>query len=322
MLGTLRPAPGGGGAVSSVYGRTGAVTAVTGDYSTAQIAGLGASAGDLVFTPRTTQTVVNATVIAIGGAIVPITSTGAVSLTSNPQIAVGTNGQRVTLINVGSNPITFVNGNGLILPQSSIPLYGGRVISFTYMSLYSSWLLDGVIPESLALTGAPTVPTAGINTGSTQIASTAYVNQSNRPYVAAHRGSTTQAIPNAAFTKIIYNTETTDLNSIHDPSTGIITIPSGMAGVYQINAGILLDGACQILALGIFNSTSNAEIKRLQTFESSANAFTLPGGSTTLPLNAGDQIDVRLFQTNSGALARNVSADSRYSHVSMWRLNV
>jgi hypothetical protein len=304
-----------------VYGRTGAVTAAAGDYSAAQITALGASAGDLVFTPRATQSVVATTVIAVGGAIVPITSTGAVSLTSNPQIAVGTNGQRVTLINIGSNPITFVNGNGLILPQASIPLYGGRVISFTYMTAYSSWLLDGVIPESLALTGAPTVPTAGINTGSTQIASTAYVNQSNRPYMAAHLG-TNQTLPHNAFTKIIYNTETADLNSIYNPATGIITIPSGMAGVYQISAGAYVNATCQSMAIGIVNSTSNAEIKRLQSLQSSANALQILYGCTTLPLNANDQIDIRLLQTNSSASSVDIVADSRFTYISAWRLNV
>jgi hypothetical protein len=175
MLGAIRPTgSGGGGAVASVFGRSGAVIAANNDYAASQIAGLGASAGALTITPGTTQTLTAASTIAPNAGVIPIASTSAITLTSNPQIGAGANGQQVTLINIGNNPITLANGNGLILGQSHI-LYGGRSIQLVYSTAFSSWLVEGIIPESVALTGAPTAPTAAWNTNSDQIATTAQV---------------------------------------------------------------------------------------------------------------------------------------------------
>jgi hypothetical protein len=175
MLGAIRPTgSGGGGAVASVFGRSGAVVAGTNDYSASQIAGFGGSAAAIVMTPGTTQTLTAASSIAPSAGIIPITSTSPITLTSNPQITAGTNGQRTTVVNVGTNAITLVNGSGLIIGQNHI-MYGGRAIGLIYLSTYSSWVLDEMIPESLALTGVPTAPTAAWNANSTQIATTAQV---------------------------------------------------------------------------------------------------------------------------------------------------
>lgn len=176
MLGAIRPtgSGGGGGAVASVFGRSGAVVAASNDYSSSQITGLGGGAGALVVTPSATQTLTAASSIAANAGTVAITAASPITLASNPQIATGTNGQRITVINVGSNAITFVTGNGLLLPQSII-LYGGKLLTFTYSAAFSSWIYDGLIPESVALTGVPTAPTAAWNANSTQIATTEQV---------------------------------------------------------------------------------------------------------------------------------------------------
>lgn len=179
MLGAIRPGAGGGGgggggAVASVFGRSGAVTANTNDYSAAQIAGLGGGVGAVVITPASTQALTASSTIAASAGTVPISAASAITLASNPQIATGVDGQRITVINVGSNAITFVSGNGLLLPQNII-LYGGRLLSFTYSAAFSSWIYDGLIPESVALTGIPTAPTAAWNANSTQLATTAQV---------------------------------------------------------------------------------------------------------------------------------------------------
>jgi hypothetical protein len=157
-----------------VFGRSGAVIAANNDYAASQIAGLGASAGALTITPGSTQTLTAASTIAPNAGTIPITASTAIALTSNPQISAGANGQRITLVNIGSNAITLANGNGLILGQSHI-LYGGRTIQLIYSTSFSSWLIEGIIPESVALTGIPTAPTASWNTNSTQIATTAQV---------------------------------------------------------------------------------------------------------------------------------------------------
>lgn len=174
MLGAIRPTGSGGGAVSTVFGRSGGVVAGVNDYSASQIAGLGGSAAILTVTPGSTQTLTAASTITANAGIIPITSTAPITLTSNPQVASGTNGQRITLVNIGSNAITLVNGNGLIIGQSFV-VYGGKAIGLIYLSTYSSWVWDVNIPESLALTGIPTAPTAAYNAASIQVATTAQV---------------------------------------------------------------------------------------------------------------------------------------------------
>jgi hypothetical protein len=174
MLGAIRPTGAGGGAVATVFGRSGAVVASTNDYSASQIAGFGGSAAAIVMTPGTAQTLIATSSIVPSAGIIPIQSTAPITLTSNPQITAGTNGQRITVVNIGTNAITLVNGSGLIIGQNHI-MYGGRAIGLVYLSTYSSWILDEMVPESLALTGAPTAPTAAWNANSTQIATTAQV---------------------------------------------------------------------------------------------------------------------------------------------------
>lgn len=125
-------------------------------------------------TPRATQTLVASTSIACNGTVLPLTCASNITLSSNPQIATGVDGQIVTLANIGPNAITLVTGNGLLMPQN-FPLYGGRIVNFRYLAAFSSWILDDLVPESVALTGASTTPTPAWNTNSTQIASTGFV---------------------------------------------------------------------------------------------------------------------------------------------------
>lgn len=132
------------------------------------------SSAKLVSIPGSTQTLIATTSIACTSNIIPISAASVITLSSNPQIATGSNGQKVTLVNVGSNAITLVVGNGLLMP-SNIVLYGGKTTSFTYFTLYSGWISDLLIPDSVDLTGTPTVATAAYNSNSNQIASTAQV---------------------------------------------------------------------------------------------------------------------------------------------------
>lgn len=128
----------------------------------------------LVSVPSSVQILIATSSIACTSSLVPITSASNITLTSFPQINTGLNGQKITLVNTGTFAITFINGNNLLLPLN-IVLYGGRQISFTYLANYTAWVYDGLVPESVALTGVPTTPTASFNSNSTQVANTAQV---------------------------------------------------------------------------------------------------------------------------------------------------
>jgi hypothetical protein len=139
MLGAVRPS---GGGVNSVHGRTGAVVAATSDYSATQIVGLGGGAGRVVFTAGGTQTLTATSSISSSFGTIPITAASAITLTSNPQITAGNNNQKLTIINLGSNPITLVNGNGMLLPSNLI-ITQGRVVTLHYSTSFNAWILEG-----------------------------------------------------------------------------------------------------------------------------------------------------------------------------------
>jgi hypothetical protein len=138
------------------------------------VIGLGGGAGPLVFTPSGLQNLAATSTIASSSAVARIATANPTTLTSNPQIAAGLNGQKITVVNEGALSLTLVNGNGLLMPQNRV-LYGGQNVSFTYSSQFSSWVMDGGIPESAVITGAPTVPLPAWNTDSQQIAPTGFV---------------------------------------------------------------------------------------------------------------------------------------------------
>ena len=278
------------------------------------------SSGRRIATPSGTQTLTAASAIAPNAEIIAVSAASAITLTSNPQVSTGVNGQKIEIVNVGStNGITLANGNGLILGQS-IPLYPGKIITLRYLTAYSSWVLDSLIPESVALTGAPTASTAGLNSNSTQIATTAYVNQSNRPTLRAYRATTNQTgLTHGAFTQLIMNTETLDTGAIHDSTTGLITIPTTAAGLWMICAGMVLDGNNQTLAIGVFNGST--EIQRLNDTFVATDLISAIKGSLPIQLSGGDVINIRGFYVNSTAASRQMLLSATLSFLTMYRLN-
>lgn len=108
--------------------------------------------GSIVTVPGSTQVLTTNSTINPTSSIVPISSNSAITLTNNPQISTGVNGQKITLINVGNHAITLTNGNGLMM-QTGLVLYSGKSIEFTYHNFYNSWVSDFTFPETVTLTG-------------------------------------------------------------------------------------------------------------------------------------------------------------------------
>ena len=325
MLGSIRSltSSGGGGSYTpssvAITGGTidgvsiGATTRGTGSFTDV-------TATRTILTPSSTQTLIASTAIVANATNIAVSSASSITLSSNPQITGGTNGQRITITNVGSNAITLVNGNGLIIGQN-IPLYGGQTIELLFLTAYSNWIRVNLIPESVALTGASTVPTPSINTNSTQIANTAYVNQSNRPFLNASRASDQTGLTHNAFTKIIYNSESSDTNNIHDATTGITTIPSTAGGFYNITASIVLNSGVSVAALAVFNASTNTEIIRLSTIRGNIDGVFEINGTACALLAGNTQIDIRLYHSNSTSATRSVLISGILTYLSVYRLN-
>jgi hypothetical protein len=176
MSGAFAPPSVGGGTVDwTVPGAIGSTTPNTGAFTS-----LNASTA-IVFPPRPVQNLTATSTVSIQAGTIPIASTAPITLASSPQITTGSNGQKITVVNIGANAITFSNANNVSLPQSTVILYPGRSLVFTYFNVLTAWVLDYFTYESMALTGVSTAPTAGAGTATTQIASTAFVEGAVNP---------------------------------------------------------------------------------------------------------------------------------------------
>jgi hypothetical protein len=314
MLGAIRSAGAGGAVDLASPGAIGGTTPNTASFTDLTIRGRRSAP------PLATQNLTAGSVISPNADTVAIAASSAITLTSNPQISAGLDNQYLMIQNIGSNGITFANGNGLILGQS-IPLYPGKMMSLRYLPTYLSWVLDSLIPESVALTGSPTVSDQGLNSGSSAIANTRYVNQSNRPALRAYRATTNQSgLNHNAFTQLIFNTEALDTGLIHDTATGLITIPANAAGLWLISVGMYLNGNNQTLAIGVFNGAT--EIQRLNDTFVATDLISAIKGSVPVQLSGGDVINIRGFYANSTAAARQMISDPALSFLTMFRLNV
>ena len=154
----------GGGAVSSVFGRTGDVVAESGDYDISQITGAVTS----VF-GRTGAVVAQSgdySVSDITGAA-PLASPAFTGIPTAPTASLGTNTTQLAtcefvLANAGGGTVSSVFGRtGAVVAQSGD---------------YAVADITGAAPlASPALTGVPTAPTASLGTSTTQIATCEFV---------------------------------------------------------------------------------------------------------------------------------------------------
>jgi hypothetical protein len=76
----------------------------------------------------------------VASQICPVTSAAAITLTSNPQIGTGSNGQRVTIQNNGSHTITLFDGNGISL-QGTLAI-GSTSVRRRLYNLGGFWQLE------------------------------------------------------------------------------------------------------------------------------------------------------------------------------------
>ena len=106
-----------------------------------------------------------------------------------------------------------------------------------------------------------------------------------------------QSVGSGSQTTITWTTEGLDTHGFLTPTSGTVTIPAGMGGLYaitaQLDAADYLDGGCyaQITAAGRIYRTP----------------FTSPGEdlvsvSATVPLAAGDTISVAVFHTSGSTI--------------------
>jgi hypothetical protein len=125
--------------------------------------------------------------------------------------------------------------------------------------------------------------------------------------------NTGQAITNATFTALVYQTETFDTDGYHSTSTNTsrITIPAGKAGYYNITAGVFWpsnsSGVRQI-QLEINGATAIGRTVVVGT----ANGVESELFTTIYYLNVGDYVQSLVYQNSGSTLTTEAAYDGNF----------
>ena len=121
-------------------------------------------------------------------------------------------------------------------------------------------------------------------------------------------GSTNQTISNTTQTTLNWNTETFDTDGFHSTSsnTSRMTIPSGKAGYYRVDAilGWSPDNTSGHRVLYIFK---NADATAYQYFTNTGANYAMDIITTVINLSVGDYLELKCYQASGGDLDTNHS---------------
>ena len=133
--------------------------------------------------------------------------------------------------------------------------------------------------------------------------------------------NTQQSIPSAAYTALLFNTESFDTDDFHSTVTNTdrLTVPSGKAGVYLITAYVYFAfntmGYRSIAITKNINATSY-----WHALPMSGTIPTILQATTTLSLVADDYISVLAYQSSGAALNTGHTIASSRNWVSMLKM--
>ena len=116
------------------------------------------------------------------------------------------------------------------------------------------------------------------------------------------RLSADQSIPNAAYTKIVFDSENWDTNSAF--ASGTFTVPSGQAGkylfVFKCAIGLLDATKTMLARLYVNGAVSNYTHDSLVSPVANFGAYILV--SAVINLSVGHTVEAYCYQNNGGAL--------------------
>lgn len=281
------PGTGGGGVVSSVFTRTGAVTATNGDYTVSQVTGAAPLAS-----PALT-----------GTPIVPTAAPGT-NTTQAASTAFVTAAVSASVSGVSS----FNTRTGAVVPASGD---------------YTAAQVTGAAPlASPALTGTPTVPTAAVDTNTTQAASVAFVLAQAAAATPLIDGSATVGTSTRyARADHVHPTDTTRAALASPTFTGTPAVPTAATGTNTTQAAST--AFVQAAIAPTLPTTSSVAYASTITWAWPANGqklllnintaltggleFLNPTGTPT----PGQQVEVYGVQDGTGG--RTITADTNFS---------
>lgn len=175
-------------------------------------------------TPVTTQNLTAASTVSVAGSVITVTAATSITLTSNPQVAAGVNGQEVEIVNIDSaDSISFVDGNGLILGRT-VTLFPGRSLRLRFLSSYGAWVDSNY--SSIGLTQA-------VGDNSQNIATTGFIANNLRVNIPP----TTQSVAITSGIDTVINFAAPNLN--RGGMAGNVFTPS-ISGYYRLSLGVLV----------------------------------------------------------------------------------
>jgi len=122
--------------------------------------------------------------------------------------------------------------------------------------------------------------------------------------------STSQSIPNASETIVVFTTEEYDYQSEYDTSNGRFTADAD--GVYSVKAAVQFVAnawvAGEAISLRLYKNTSADEILDKWKCQANVTYAMSVQGSTDIELTAGDYIRVAVYQSSGGALNTSAAA--------------
>lgn len=164
--------------------------------------------------------------------------------------------------------------------------------------------------DSPNFTGVPTAPTAAFGTDTTQIATTAFVQDVvTTPAFSAYQ-STLQSVSSGAFTKVQLQSEEFDTNSNFDSTTNYRFTPT-VAGYYLITGTVNFVNSVSFATATIYKN--GAEFKRGTITGSAAASGFSSNVAALVHLNGStDYVELYTFQNSGSAQDTATGAEKTY----------
>lgn len=194
--------------------------------------------------------------------------------------------------------------------------YGGtnKVFFIVPTAVGSAGYLDSsTIASGSGIAGQFKVPIVGWSSTVTMSDSA-----DTRVIAAAYTKTSSQSITTATNTIVPFSTLVYDTTGSYNTSTGIYTAP--IPGKYRFTGHIEFGTSATGHREFYVHRNNGDEWRLLYVGNLSGSIPTIGGGSATLDLNAGDQVDYRVYQDSGGSL--NVSPDGvTYNHIEIERIS-
>ncbi len=135
--------------------------------------------------------------------------------------------------------------------------------------------------------------------------------------VTAYRSTSNQSIPSASATSIQFNAEVFDTDAYHSNSVNPnrITVPAGFDGYFHVTAQVYWDNADTDGVRIIYIKVNGGASAFAQAYDQAQTTDFIQKVSVTLELDAGDYVEVNVYQNSGSALDAHQGQDITFVSV-------